>query len=786
MTQTRNTRVALAVGLALASSLAIAQQSESNDSVALEEVTVTAQRREESLQKAAAAISVVDAEALARSGATETENLNKLVPGLAVGLGGPSSQIYLRGVGSYGTNAFADPAVAFTVDGIAYGRVTGMNGNFFDLQRIEVLKGPQGTLYGRNATGGAINVIPNKPQLGEMQGGVGVEAGNYSLKRINGYLNLPAGERFALRGAFQVVDRDGYQSDGTNDEDSKAFRLQGLWQPTDGTSLLLYASKVELGGKGFGQIPYGRNGYFNNDDPWTGPAIANPAALVAQATSNNQPPTLFTNGVSYAQNRQDIEVTSIGATFNAELGAAGVLTFIANQIETTNFSNSYGPGFRFAPDDNSKQRTFEARLNGESGALQWVAGLFAYDEDQSFRFWVDQGFLFNQTGADIRQLDDKTEAIFGQLTYSVNDALRLTAGLRFTQEEKVLSGQIFNRQGAPCAALGATPATIATIAAVIPWAARNESGVAYPFPYCRDTTTGNRDWNDTSWKVGVEYDVAERSMLYANVARGFKAGGFYAAGDNSVVGNDYEPEELVAFTVGSKNSFLDNRLRLNAEVFYWDYQDHQESYLAPTNAPVPAFGFITINVPKAEIYGLDLELEALLTEADRISVRAQYLKAEYTDFVFNVARPGEFAANAPGTQPPSTTCGVTFVSIGLYRLDCGGKQMPRSPTTSIQADYQHTFNLAGGSKIIPGVSVQMSSSYVVAADYNPLQKQDSFTMVDADIAWVSADERWTVAAFGKNLSDEDVWQNSFVHPSGLAFNALRPPRTYGARVSFKF
>src|SRR5262245_23478130 len=168
----------------------------------LEEVIVTAEKREADLQRTAIAITALGGDALEQAAISQPENLSKLVPGLAIGQGGPSNQIYLRGVGSYGTNAFADPAVAFNVDGIYYPHIGALGGNFFDLARVEVLKGPQGTLYGRNATGGAINLVPNRP-TNDFGARVGLEAGNYSLKRFNGFVNIPAGDKIAFRLAGQ-------------------------------------------------------------------------------------------------------------------------------------------------------------------------------------------------------------------------------------------------------------------------------------------------------------------------------------------------------------------------------------------------------------------------------------------------------------------------------------------------------------------------------------------------------------------------------------------------------
>ena len=755
----------------------------------LEEVIVTAEKREADLQRTAIAITALGGEALEQAAISQPENLNKLVPGLAIGQGGPSNQIYLRGVGSYGTNAFADPAVAFNVDGIYYPHIGALGGNFFDLARLEVLKGPQGTLYGRNATGGALNLIPNRP-TNDFSARVGLEAGNYSLKKVTGYVNVPAGDKFAFRLAGQVTDRDGYQTDGYDDDESKAARLMISIKPSEALSLLLTGTYTKLSGNGAAQVPVGAAGYYNTDEPWTGTSIATPPSLIAQATRNGQPPTLFTDGVIYTDGDVDVELKGLTAQLDWDLGFS-TLTFLGNVMSTDNRSKSYGPGFLYFPDESADTWSTELRLAGESGRVSWVGGVYASNDDQKFNFWVDQGFLFNQTGAQADSLKDETEAVFGELTFGLTDRTRLKVGGRYTNEKKTENGQIFNRQGltTPCSAIGATQVFIDTVAQAIPQAATNGVGVAYPFPYCRDTMTGDKTWDHTDWKVALDFDVTDDSMIYASVSTGFKAGGFFAAGDHAAVENSYDPEKITAYAIGSKNRFSNDRIQLNAEAFYWDYKDHQESYLAPTNPPLQAFGFITINVPKAEIYGLDLDFTALLTDNDQLGIRAQYLHAEYTDFVFNTSRPGEFQPppnGSPGTQPPQTVCASTFVSQGLYSVDCTGQQMPRSPDFSLTADYQHTFRLGNGGSIVPGVRGQYSTSYWAAVDYNPLQKQDAYTIWDADLSYYAPNDTWSLTAYINNIGDEDVYSNSFSHPSGLVFNALRPPQTYGVRFAVSF
>jgi iron complex outermembrane receptor protein len=759
---------------------------------------VTAERREASLQDTAIAITAIGADALIAAGVSHPEDLNSLVPGLGIAQGGSSTQIYVRGVGNYGTNALADPAVAFNMDAIYIARFSGISGNFYDLERVEVLKGPQGTLYGRNATGGAINIVTNKPTH-DFAAGVGLEAGNYSLFKANGFVNVPLTDTVAIRFAGQSTDRDGYQTDGYDDDVSKSARLHVLVEPSDNFKLLFTGGYTDIGGNGAAQIPVSTSGYVDNDNPWLGLSEAAPIALSTARTG--LPPFLGVATLRRDDGKLDITVKSFTAQMDADVGL-GTLTVLGNYMDTDNDSKSYGPGFLFWQHDTAKQSSLEARLAGESGPVNWVGGLYYFKEDQTTNYWVDQGLGFNQTGVDLDQLDDKTAAAFAQVTYSVTDSVHLTAGVRYTNEKKEQNGNTYTRQGSAastaCTALFGTPAlTISQVAAAIPLAGMTGSPyISYTIPgvgtipimYCADSMTGQLEWNDTSWKVGVDIDVAEDSMLYASVSRGFKAGGFFSAGDHTDTGNTFAPETLIAYAVGSKNRFLNNRLQLNGEVFFWDYNDHQESYLAPLfNGNIPAFGFITQRAD-AEIYGLDLELDALLSDQDAVGLKLQYLHAEYTDATFRISRPAEFNPGAvAGSSRPSTVCTPTLVAQGLYSVDCTGQQMPRSPEISLTADYHHTFDLNGGGRIVPGVRAQYSSSYWSAVDYNALQKQDAYTIYGADLMFESASKAWSVTAYGANLGEKAVYLNSFMYPgTNVAMNSLRAPRTYGVRTAVKF
>ncbi len=214
------------------------------------DIIVTAERREQSVQKAPLTIQVVGGDALARQGVTEAAGLQRLTTGVEIGQGGGNTQIFIRGVGGAAFSPLSSPGVAFNVDGVYVGRPNGVNGNFYDVSRVEVLKGPQGTLYGRNANGGSINLVTNAARIGEDSVDLSLEGGNYSYVRATGAINLGLSDTAAIRGAFNIVNRDGYLTNGADDDVEQAGRLRFLWQPAPAVTVQLSADYAHLGGKG--------------------------------------------------------------------------------------------------------------------------------------------------------------------------------------------------------------------------------------------------------------------------------------------------------------------------------------------------------------------------------------------------------------------------------------------------------------------------------------------------------------------------------------------------------
>lgn len=728
------------------------------------EIVVTASRREESVQKSALSIQAISTEALVRAGVTRPEDLSAIAPGVSMGTGGNVPQTYIRGVGNFATANYAEAAVAYNIDGVYISRGWALRGSFFDLDRVEVLKGPQGTLYGRNASGGAINLISAKPRLGERSGFVEMEAGNYQLMRGAAAVNLPIGETLALRASGQVTTRDGYLSDGSDDEKSQSARLRLLWEPNQDVSLLVTGGYQHIGGKGAGAVitPHVPG------SPWR--AASDPAVT---AIFRAQPGIGAFLTVPRSDSYLNIDVYSIGAELNWDFGPAK-LTLLPAYRDSKISDRSYLPGFLVADNEHDKQTSVEARLSNESDRLKWVIGAYYFNEDQANLpgrdlLFVDQGITIQRNVEGFRSRI-RSYAGFGQATFSLTEALRLTGGLRYTYERKTQNGTFFSA-GFPF---------------FVPFTAPFADSVTY------------KSW---TWKGGFEFDLAPRSMLYGNVSTGFKSGGFFLGPPPVLPGdrpNTFKPEKLTSFEIGVKNRFFDNRLQLNIEAFYWRYRDHQESHVGPTSNP-QVFSFITENAGRAKSYGADIDLVYMPTPNDNFSVKVQYNKSEYDSFTYN------FPSGALHA-PANTGCATSFANPGgpvdpgqTTIVDCAGFQLVRAPTWTGTVSYDHTFDLANGGKINAGVRTQFASSSYLSIDFVESAKQEAYATFDADLSYTTPDGRLTVTAYVRNITEEAVYTAAFVSPfvapapinplagpDGLIISPIRPPRTFGARARLNF
>lgn len=725
----------------------------------LTDIIVTAQRRDENLQKAAIAVSAVAGDTLTKQSITEATDLTRLVPALQVAPAASFTQIYLRGVGTFGANAFAEQGVAFNLDGVYLSRPAAPAGLFYDLERMEVLKGPQGTLYGRNATGGAVNIITAKPKLGQTSGFVNAEYGNYDAMKASAALNLPVGEQVALRVSGQYSRRDGYFNDGYDDENTKAVRAQLRGETGTGLDATLSVDYADVGGQGSGGtiMPL----LFGKGDARLGPSDPRVIAAYVGRTPTAPVPQVIANDQGFQNNR----FFGVSATINADLGFAK-LTVIPAYRKTDLDFESYASSFLIDVVEKSDQSSLEARLGAQSGPVNWVVGAYYFGEHVDAQQRFDQGS--NGTRINSR-LQTESYAAFGQATVSLSDRFRVTGGIRYTKDNKKQD----------------------TVAATLPFV----GFVPGVFPLqpiilnIPTIATTDIDFKKTTWKAGVEFDVGPRSLLYASVATGFKSGVLYSA-----VGRNYSaPENLRAYTIGSKNRFLDNRLQLNAEAFWWDYKDQQISHLGPVQvASTPAgpiFGpvFLTENAGAATIRGAEVELLFQPTPDDLFSANVQYLDAKYDDLRYQA-----YSTTGPA---PVIGCAVTPTSqIGasaaarIYNVDCSGRPVVNAPKWAVNLGYERTFDLNGSGKIVLGADTRIESSRYLSIDFLDQGRQGSYMQSNARVTYEVEGGQFALTGYVNNIENELVFSNSLQSPAkpGVIYNQLRPPRTYGIRGSFRF
>jgi iron complex outermembrane recepter protein len=733
----------------------------------LDEIVITAQRRQETVQKSSLAISVLQGADLARI--TQPKDITLEVPGVQVGAGNPIPQVYIRGVGDFGANALSNPAVAMNVDGIYLGRPTAITGQFFDLDRAELLKGPQGTLYGRNASGGALNLLTKRPDFTGDDGFVEVEAGNFDLRGVSGALNVPLSSTLAVRGAFQIVDRDGYLSDGSNDDKHQSGRLRMLWQPNDDFSLLLGTDYTHLGGHGNSLAVMTIPGV----SAWTGEA--DPISAAFLAAHEPFPHAFFP--INPSDIHQDMNIWGVNAELNWQLGFATLTVLPAYRYTSLNYGTLPG-GFVFGEDPEiSNQKSLEVRLSNNTDFVKWVAGLYYFNEDQLQDAVVPVGVIQNYTIGEV----PKTESYagFGQATISLAPSLRAIAGLRFTDDERSLDGRTYAE---PPDSSFEGPSAFAP------------AGVCYQqaSPCTIDTFAGSVSTRKVNWKAGFEYDLADEHMLYTTASTGFKAGGLNQNSASSPVGTTqaevYKPEELLAFEAGSRNRFLDNRLQVNVEAFYWKYRDHQEPLVTATSLGIVAFAFE--NAGSATVDGLDLDVVAKPTDHDTVRLVGEYANSHYNQFIYT--QPViPFKVPAP-VQGVSTGCGVSVapaVPYAIATINCSGFQMSHSPKWSGSVAYDHHFDVPDGGSIVPSVDMQLASERWIAVDFTSIERAPSYAVLDAGLAYESRGNRWTVTAYGQNLTNKAVYTSGSKDPFTTApyfAGSIENPRIYGVKFRLNF
>jgi len=781
---------------------------------ALEEIVVTAQRREESIQKAAIAIDATGGTALLQEGITKPEDLSKLVPALSFAAGGGNnSSIFIRGVGTRTNNAYLDTAITISYDGVFLGRSAAASStSFYDIERVEVLKGPQGILYGRNATGGAINVLPVRPAFDRTGGYVLIGAGSYDERQAQGALNLPLWGNSALRFAFNRYQHDGYNKDGTNDAEITGARLQYLVEPSDRVSLRIGTDYTKVGGIGNGWSFAGR--YVNGPTGYTyvpsglplDEGTATPAANAYRQTLLGAPGFGFFDAL---QDRYFQHYWYAGV--NGELDVKtdyGTWTFIPAWRKSDGASDFGGPAFNTAwIQDRHWQTSAELRLASTGKQrVDYIAGAYFFKEKSDSNNTYNQEFVLP---LQLYTAETRSLAGFGQLTFHATDRLRLVGGARYTSDRKSMDGVIDNfivfcggpppNNLAPpasfargCAVPGNLPhfPTLDTPEQAFAWMLGNGwinpntvlTGATQGFPllngvgfvlrtHVPEVNSGTN--SKVTWKASVQYDVAAESLLYATYETGYRAGGFQLAESFPT----YRPEYLDAASIGSKNRFLDGRLQVNGEVFLWKYKDQQINYF--TLSPQGTLVSSTQNVGRSTSKGFDIDVVYAATRNTRLSLRYNYLDATYDDLHFVTAPPRD-NFGCPFTLPGGTAGGAP-----LKDFDCSGKPAVYSPKYTVNAGIDQTFPLSRYDLVASVYSTwrgdQWSSVEYVAHELIP-----AYSTTDATLSLRGPGDKWSVSAYGRNLENKRYALSAQAPLVGAGMVSYAAGTTYGVRLQASF
>ncbi|WP_053833509.1 TonB-dependent receptor [Croceibacterium atlanticum] len=752
------------------------------------EIVVTAQRRSESAQRTALSIAVLGGNDLKEAGGVSPDDLSRLLPGVQVS-GGTSTQIYVRGIGDYGVTAQSNPAVVTNIDGVVVSRPQAISGNFFDIERVEMLKGPQGTLYGRNASGGVLNLITVQPRFGELGGYIDGIIGNYSQFGVEGALNVPVGDAAAFRASYQLNRRDGFLSDGSDDDDREAVRIQGRALAGERMSILGSFSYTHLGGVGSGIVSLpaipGLPVRTGTTDPAYAAAFLDAFAQQYADSGGMSMPPFMVDDPSLFPLFRDVESYAAHLQLDYEMDFA-TFTLIPAWRKTHaqlsfNFNYNYNLGAPYnaagdAPDgERSTQYSLEARLGNESDRLKWVLGGYWFKEDQTTDYQIRAGMALNTRN--VLSLGTEAYAAFGQLTYSITDAIRLTGGLRYTSDKRRAFD--FERYAISPMILGSAPSSNDC----------TPPNGAMPGTLCPiyNPTPGFYDSEETfdrlTWKGGVEIDVGPQSLLFADVSTGFKAGGFNQS--VTLVTRDslipFDPETITAYTIGLKNRFLDNRLQVNLEGFYYDYKNLQMS--------MPGFDgdnsvvLMTRNAAGATIKGASLDIVAAPWQGGTIRGAVEYVDGEYGNFV--VEQPANFV------PPGRVGCPVSAPgATGLVSIDCSGFPLMRTPKWSGMVGLDQAFELDNGGDITFSADASFASKTWLAADFHPDQQQAGYVTLASSLTYNAPDKAWYVSAWVRNLTNEDIYvggggnQHGFL--TGWNTSSIAPPRTYGLRMGFHF
>lgn len=692
-----------------------------NDGV--QDIVVTAQRVTSSIQKTPISIQAYSGEDLEKRGVTDVGALARTDSSVNINLSTGQPIIAVRGVASQNATEVGDPAVSVAADGVFNNRPSGMFAGLYDIERIEILRGPQGTLFGRNSTGGTLNIITARADNAN-EAGFTAEVGNYDLFAVQGFGNVVLSDGLYGRVSYNFRSRKGFRDNAPalkrgDDEEMKSVRFQLAFEPSDSFSAWILGQYTKIGGLG---------------------PVSEIIPFVYPSTGGREPlhtlPTNLSDGKTfplYAQYQRDVQQWDVrgGMTFSLPGGESinylgGYSSIRHTRQQAINPFNFGATPVPFIYRNIEKPDTINQELriaSAPEARLRWQAGVYYFKEDSSVLAFTQRdpgSTVANKLiQFDYPVIKSSSTAVFAQASYDLTDALTFTAGGRYTWDKKERDGTF----------------SLLFLGVVIPQPASTKA-------------------DKPTWSVGLDYQITDRNLLYAKVSTGYKVGGFNNAD------SDYGPETVTSYEIGSKNSFLDNHLQLNLTAFRMDYNDQQVSQFVTGEAST---GSITVNAGRSRIWGAELNLIAQSDELGRFNLSGNYTHARYK----------EFLASAGWN---------TSINLNL-----AGNSLPLSPDWSFAAQYERPIEMASGAMVTPSLGLKYQSEQYFAATNYPVQRQGAYAYLDAGLAFEPASKAWSVQAYVRNLTDKTVFADAteFYTFNNYTFT-YQPPRTYGVRFSARF
>ncbi len=701
--------------------VAAQEEIEDKSTLMIEEIIVTAERRAEGIQRVPIAVTAFTGEEIRAKGIDQIEEIALRTPSFIFDSQDQAEpNLYIRGIGSQnGDHPVNETPIAVYIDDVYISRSSGSNFDLFDLERVEVLRGPQGTLFGRNASGGVMHLITSKPQA-EFGARGQVTVGNFNKIDIRAMVTGPLTDSVYFKLVASSKNRDGYVLNETTgndvaDEQSTSLRAGLRFVPNDDLEINLSSDYVR------------ERGTSSAHDTEFAPGVigfSNPKPRIVNALDDGiRERDLFSMTLRFDYNLNWAQLVSI--TAYRDVDYFGNWYFAGNPLNDDTIE-SFNTNI-----EDSQQFSQEFRLSGSSDRLDWVTGLYYFDVnvDKTESFGQHFNGLFKALGLPeslwgmgngnndfITEAETESWAIFGQGTYKITDKLGLTAGLRYTDDtRKFITDAVITDGTAPIGL--------------------NEE-------YLVDIKKG---WDAVTPKLALEYQATDDALVYLSATKGWKSGTFnHISATGALAQTALNPEEVWSYELGAKTQWFDNRMRLNATVFYMDVTDLQIASLIAGEA-------IVVESATGEIKGFELEFLTVPIEGLELQANYSYLDAKINE-----------GSNA-------------------------GNDLPRSPTNKI--NLSGSYDMPISDRVIMSVRADWTyqSSFFHEPDNRLSEVQGSYDMLDARIDFLDTQGRYRVSIWGKNLNDELVTRSQVaVAAIGQNFVTYAPPRTYGVTFTWNY